>query len=584
MSGFIPRNFIDQLINQSDIVDIIQERVHLKKAGKNFTAPCPFHQEKTPSFNVSPVKQFYHCFGCGASGNIISFLMDYDRMEFPEAIEFLADRLGLNVPYEKGHSNQQASKASKLDDFSLMQEIANFYKTELAQSQDAKTYLEKRQIDPSINKVFQLGFAPNRWDSLLRAFPKNTQKLFELGMLTEKENRANYYDRFRHRLMFPIRNTRGQIIGFGGRVLDDSLPKYLNSPETPLFQKNRELYGWYECLQHSQKLQQVFVVEGYLDVIALFQAGITEAVATLGTATSSEHIQKITKQCQHIIFCFDGDRAGREAAWRALNAALPVLRDNLQIHFLFLPEGEDPDSFVRQFGAAKFREFGTSALPLSTYFYNQLSQECHLHTAEGRAKLVNLAIPLLAKIPPGAFLSILTQECARLSKMEHNKIQQLLHNTQINVTNFEPVSALSLQAFKLQLTPIRLAIALLLQNPILGQHSHAKTIVALQNDSPGTALLHKIYQQCLANPDFLTAHLLEMWRNEPECDALMKLAGQELSAHDEKTTEQLWQDTLRHLGEQHRQLQIDALIKKVKENTINTEEHQILMELLKNRS
>ena len=580
MSGFIPRDFIEQLIARTDLIDIIQERIQLKKAGKNFVSQCPFHQEKTPSFNVSPTKQFYHCFGCGASGNVISFLLDFDRMEFPEAIEFLAHRLSLEIPYEKNtRPNNAPSKQSKLDDFALLNEVAVFYQQQLKTSDDAINYLKSRGINGMTAKLFGIGFAPNRWDAVLKKF-NDPEKLLATGMLIQKENEQSYYDRFRNRLMFPIRNTRGQVIGFGGRVLDDSLPKYLNSPETHLFQKNNELYGWFECLQNSRKLQRVFVVEGYLDVVSLAQAGISEVVATLGTATSSEHIQKIARQCPQIVFCFDGDKAGRQAAWRALNSALPVLQDNLHLRFLFLPDGEDPDSYVQKNGAEAFRALADQAMPLSEYFFSHLTEECQLQLAEGRAKFVNLAIPLLAKLPNGAFLRMLCEECAQLSKMDQNSIQKMLVEAKTHHSSFDQITTDTMQHVRLQLTPMRLAIALLIQYPPLAHTEAAQAIQTLPAEFPGTALLQELYQTCLEKNELTTAGLLEAWRERSEFTTLTKLAGQELETSDDATHQQLWKDTLNRLHEQHRQMQIDRLIKKMKENKLSESEHQELMELL----
>ncbi|MCD6048148.1 MAG: dnaG [Gammaproteobacteria bacterium] len=578
MSNHIPREFIDHLIARSDIVDIIQERVQLKKAGKNFVACCPFHQEKTPSFNVSQVKQFYHCFGCGVSGNVISFLMDYDRLGFIDAIEFLAKRAGVEVPREKSIDPKQ--QQSKLEDVGLMENIAAFYQQQLKASPQAIEYLKSRAISGTTAKQFSIGYAPDSWDSVLKQF-KHAEKLLSLGMVIEKDNQQGFYDRFRNRLMFPIHNTRGQVIGFGGRVMDQSLPKYLNSPETSLFQKSHELYGWHQALQSTRKLEQVFVVEGYLDVISLHQAGITEAVATLGTATSSEHVNKIARQCAHIIFCFDGDKAGRDAAWRALNNALPALQDGLQLDFLFLPEGEDPDSFVQKQGAAAFREFAKQALPLSEYLFKQLSVDCNLQQAEGRSKLVKSAIPLLAKIPQGAFLRMLCEALANMTKFDLSSMQRLLQDAQQKpAEQFEVLANRVTNQYRLQLTPMRLAIALLVQHPSCAQSADAEKIHNLTQKLPGAELLEKVFLACIEKPEASTATLLEAWRNLPEFSHLLKLAALELEINDEKTLQATWQDSLQRLEQQAKHIEITALLEKMKANGLNEIENARLLALI----
>jgi DNA primase len=348
MAEQIPRDFIDQLLNRVDIVDFIDSRITLrKKSGNNFFACCPFHNEKNPSFSVSQPKQFYYCFGCGAHGNAIDFLMQYDRLNFPEAIEALAKQVGMEVP-KQSISPQQAEKAAAQQSlYELLAQVAKFYQSQLRTHNRAIEYLKQRGVSGEIAKSFAIGVAPQGWDNLLQKIGQHAkQALLEVGMLIKKEE-GGCYDRFRDRIMFPIHDRRGRIIGFGGRIIDQGEPKYLNSPETPLFQKGHELYGLYQALQANRQLERIIVVEGYMDVIALFQHDITYAVATLGTATSSSHIERLLRHTAEIIFCFDGDQAGRSAAWRALQVTLPLMRDGIQVRFLFLPEGEDPDSLVR---------------------------------------------------------------------------------------------------------------------------------------------------------------------------------------------------------------------------------------------
>jgi DNA primase len=579
MAGYIPRDFIDQLIASIDLIDIIQERVQLKKAGKNFVACCPFHQEKSPSFNVSQDKQFYHCFGCGVSGNVISFLIDFDRMNFIEAIEFLAGRAGLEIPTDP---NAKADKrqGSRIEDYQLFEQINKFYQHQLKNTPRAIDYLKARGINGEIAKHFGIGFAPDSWDSLLKEF-HNPQKLFEIGMVIAKENSQGFYDRYRNRITFPIRNTRGQIIGFGGRVLDQSLPKYLNSPETHLFQKNQELYGWHEALQSSRKLVQIFVVEGYFDVISMAQAGITETVATLGTATSSEHIQKISRQCPQITFCFDGDKAGRDAAWRALMNALPVLKDDLQINFLFLPDGEDPDSFVLKQGAQAFREFAQRALPLSEYFFSHLTHDCNLQLAEGRAKLVKLAVPLIAKIPHNAIAQSLFDELAKNTKFDKSIIQRLLHDClQKSEADFDLIAQKATNHHRIHLTPMRLAIALLIQNPKLAQTISPEKIHSLPHDFPGIDLLQKIFSICHENSNISTAVLLEHWRDQADFPQLLRLAAQEFDTPNDEILLSSWQDSLERIFEQVTQNTMSSLLEKMKTGNLSNEEKNQLLLLI----
>src|SRR5210317_1706727 len=394
MAGRIPQSFIDELLNRVDIVDLIDARLQLKKAGREYQACCPFHNEKTPSFTVSPGKQFYHCFGCGAHGSAISFLMEYDNLAFPEAIEELARSVGMEVPRESGSQAPQAEQ-QRTDHYALLERVDHFYRSQLrqhAQADKAVAYLKDRGLSGEIAQTFGLGYAPPGWDSLLKQFgdPESQRLATELGLLVEKDD-GGRYDRFRDR--------RGRCIGFGGRVLGDEKPKYMNSPESPVFHKGRELYGLFEARKANQKLERLLVVEGYMDVVALAQFGLTNAVATLGTATTPEHLERLYRTVSEVVFCFDGDAAGRRAAWRALENALPVLRDGREARFLFLPEGEDPDSLVRRIGAETFRKKTVESVPLSRFFYESLSQQVDTDSVDGRARLVELAKPLLQKLP-----------------------------------------------------------------------------------------------------------------------------------------------------------------------------------------
>lgn len=404
MAGRIPRDFIDDLIARSDIVDIIDARVKLKKAGKNHQACCPFHNEKSPSFSVSQEKQFYYCFGCGAKGNVVSFLMEFDRLEFPEAIEELAKTYGVDVPREKGGAPAPTAqqKSQREHDYQLMESVTRYFQHQLKHHSKAPAvieYLKGRGLSGDVVKAWDMGFAPPEWDSVLKTFGTDEHKqsrLLELKLITENDNKRRF-DFFRNRVMFPIRDKRGRVVGFGGRVMQDDGPKYLNSPETPIFHKGFELFGLYQARQNNRKLDRLLVVEGYMDVVALSQFDINYAVAALGTATTPEHIQAMFKSTTEVVCCYDGDRAGREAAWRALENALPFLKDGVGMKFLFLPDGEDPDTMVRKIGKDEFESLLNKAVPLSKFFFDNLLQRHLVSSNEGKAALKAEAMPLIEK-------------------------------------------------------------------------------------------------------------------------------------------------------------------------------------------
>ncbi|MDH3311393.1 MAG: DNA primase, partial [Gammaproteobacteria bacterium] len=422
MAGRIPKQFIDELLTRSDIVDVIDARVPLRKAGKDYKACCPFHEEKTPSFTVSADKQFYHCFGCGAHGSAIGFLMDYDHMSFVEAVEELAARAGLTVPKEAGAAFEK-EKDTGADLIELMREAVRFYRQQLREHPQAPrvvNYLKGRGITGEIANEFNLGFAPEGWDNLLRALGKddNSREALARAGLAVKKDSGGYYDRFRDRVMFPIEDHRGRIVAFGGRIIDKGEPKYLNSPETPLFHKGRELYGLFHAREAIKRENRVMVVEGYMDVVALAQFGIDFAVATLGTATTRDHLERLFRHAPDVIFCFDGDRAGREAAWRALENVLPVLREGRQISYLFLPENDDPDTLVRKEGREAFLARLRKAIPLPDYLFDSLSRQVDLGRLDGRARLVELARPLLSNMPAGILREMMLGRLAELSRLE----------------------------------------------------------------------------------------------------------------------------------------------------------------------
>ncbi|MEM7219786.1 MAG: DNA primase [Pseudomonadota bacterium] len=410
MSGRIPQSFINDLIDRTDIVALIDERVPLKKAGKNYSGLCPFHDEKTPSFSVSPDKQFYHCFGCGASGTALTFLMEYDRLEFVPAVEFLANRAGVEVQREGGGPSRPLPDKGL---FEALEKASSYFQKQLRVHQPAIDYLRGRGLTGIVARDFGLGYAPEAWDSMTRGVGIKEKTALDAGLLSEND-RGRRYDRFRNRVMFPIRDTRGRIIGFGGRVLGDGEPKYLNSPETEIFHKGQELYGLFEARQALRQIDELIVVEGYMDVIALAQAGIPNAVASLGTATSTTHFEKLYRFAPTVVCCFDGDRAGRAAAWKALQSALPTLKDGRRLNFMFLPDGEDPDTLVRKEGVARFRERAGGALSALDYLFENLRQGLDLESLDGRARLGYLATPLIEQVPAGLLRDLLRERLASL--------------------------------------------------------------------------------------------------------------------------------------------------------------------------
>jgi DNA primase len=432
MAGLIPQSFIDDLLNRTDIVDVVSSRIQLKKAGKNYSACCPFHKEKTPSFTVSPDKQFYYCFGCGAGGNALGFVMDHDQLEFPQAIEELAKRAGMDVPREEGGRGRTPRQPVDSPLYPLLEAAAEHYRQALKshpQRKYAVDYLKGRGLTGEIARDFGLGFAPPGWDNLLKQLGGDAlqqKAMIDAGLLIENAENGRRYDRFRDRIMFPIRDSRGRVIAFGGRVLGDDKPKYLNSPETPVFHKGQELYGLFEARKHNRDLDEIMVVEGYMDVIALAQQGLRNAVATLGTATSEEHLKRLFRIVPSVLFCFDGDAAGRNAAWRALESTLPSLQDGRRARFLFLPEGEDPDTLVRAEGTDAFRaRLNQHAQPLADYFFQQLSEEADPRSLEGKAHLVTLAAPLIDKIPGNNLRALMRQRLSEITGLSGEALSQV---------------------------------------------------------------------------------------------------------------------------------------------------------------
>ncbi len=545
--GLIPQTFIDELIARTDIVEVIGTRVQLKKAGREFRACCPFHNEKTPSFSVSPEKQFYHCFGCGAHGTVLRFLMEYDRMAFPEAVEELATRLSLEVPHEGGSAAPEARRATEsLHD--LMNRVAQFYADNLTRDDRARAYALKRGLDAQTLEKFSIGYAPNAWNEVLRRFGSaeaERKSLAELGLIIERDRGQvregeRYYDRFRDRLMFPIRDVRGRIIAFGGRIIDQGEPKYLNSPETVLFHKGRELYGLYETRRARSSLRRLLVVEGYMDAVRLHQAGLSYAVATLGTATTPEHFKRIFRLVSEVVFAFDGDRAGRAAAWRALQHALPEAREGREIRFLFLPEGHDPDTLVAEEGAAGFeKRLETSTVPLSEYLIRELSEQADLTHADGLARFAELARPLFSKVPVGVYRDLLLGRLARVIGLAPERLEELWSSGGATPTGTaavaRTVSPGSSRIRRAQTRTsagrgslVRQAIVRLLWFPSIAREvSESERSLLNASQEPGVELLGELLDHLRASPATSAAQVLERWADKPEVEHLSKLLQRE---------------------------------------------------------
>lgn len=534
MAGRIPHDFIEDLVSRADIVDVIDSRVKLKKAGRNHQACCPFHNEKTPSFSVSQEKQFYYCFGCGAKGNVISFLMDYDRLEFVEAVEELAKEYGMTVPREQnnkpGITAQQ--KNQRESDYQLMEDVARYFQHQLKHADNASEvieYLKSRGLSGDIVKHWGIGYAPDKWDGVLTTFgaDQNQQKrLLSLKLINQNENNRRY-DFFRDRVMFPIRDKRGRVIAFGGRIIKGDGPKYLNSPETPIFHKGYELYGFYQARKENRKLSRLLVVEGYMDVVALSQYSISYAVAALGTATTPEHIQMMFKSTNEIVCCYDGDRAGRDAAWRALENALPYLKDGCIMKFLFLPDGEDPDTMIRQVGKEAFENQLQAATPLSTFFFDTLMQHHSLGHIEGKAAFKAEALPLIEKIAGEnqreLMLAELNKYCGNRQTFEHQK------NVAAANSFKKPKQGEYSAPKKVMLSAVRMMLRLLLDKPSLAAQYPKMQVASLSKSGvTGIHMLIELHQFCLAHPHANTAAVLESFRNHPHYQHLANLLGTQL--------------------------------------------------------
>ncbi|MBT1450373.1 DNA primase [Glaciecola sp. XM2] len=536
MAGRIPQDFIEDLITRADIVDIIDSRVKLKKAGRNHQACCPFHNEKTPSFSVSQEKQFYYCFGCGAKGNVISFLMEYDRLEFVEAVEELAKECGMTVPRTASNAPSQSpqQKSEREKDYQLMEEVTRYFQHQLKHATNAPKvieYLKSRGLSGDVVKFWDIGYAPDQWDGVLSTFADGgkdkakLKRLMTLKLVNENDNQRRY-DFFRDRVMFPIRDKRGRVVAFGGRIIEGDGPKYLNSPETPIFHKGYELYGLHQARKENRKLARILVVEGYMDVVALSQFGISYAVAALGTATTPEHIQMMFKSCNEIVCCYDGDRAGREAAWRALENALPYLKDGYALKFLFLPDGEDPDTMIRKVGKDEFEQQLEKAVPVSTFFFDNLLGRHSLGSIEGKAAFKTEAQPLIEKIVGDnqreMMLSQLHRYCGNRNYDHEKNVKDANSQKRPRHTEYQAPS-------HIKQSPVRMMLRLLLDEPSLAnEYPRVQITKLLGSGINGIDVLSDVHSYCVAHPNANTASLIEAFRDHPHFQNLGKLLGSPL--------------------------------------------------------
>lgn len=594
MSGRIPQSFIDDLVGRTDIVELIGARVPLKKSGREFKACCPFHDEKSPSFWVSPDKQFYHCFGCGAHGTSLGFLMNYDRLSFPEAIEELASRAGVEIPRDTrpddGRNREDADLAA------LMARVAAHWAQQLPGNRRAAEYIARRGLSPETLQKFGIGYAAQSWNDVLQRFgaqARDRQALLAAGLVIERDAAAGpggdkLYDRFRDRIMFPIRDARGRVIAFGGRIIDQGEPKYLNSPETSLFHKGRELYGLYEVRQSRQTLRRLMVVEGYMDVVRLHQAGIEYAVATLGTATTPEHLKRAFRLVNEIVFAFDGDRAGRAAAWRALNNALPEVREGRQLRFLFLPEGHDPDTLVGAEGKQAFEQRLEGALPLSEYLVQEITAQADLAHADGRARFAEIARPLVARIPEGVYRELLIERLAEAIRLPSNRLKELwaAANTAAPVRRDESARESPRSAPRAGQSAgrgglMRQAVLTLVHHPRIATELAAADLETLAElDEPGADILRALIEDLRRTPCTSTGQLLERWRDRPEAERLNRLAAIETLIADAAAALREFRNALSRMQAEQWKRRLDLLLEKEKAEGLAADERQELQRLI----
>lgn len=628
MAGLIPQGFIDDLLGRTDVVEVVGSRLKLKKTGKNYSALCPFHNEKSPSFSVSPDKQFYYCFGCGAGGNAIGFLMDFERFDFPQAVEELARQAGVDVPRED-RGDRSGPRAPRQDSplYPVLENAAAYFRQQLrhhVQRKRAVDYLQQRGLSGQIAKVYDIGFAPPGWNNLMKHLATDNAEekvLIEAGLVVENPDSGKRYDRFRDRIAFPIRDSRGRVIGFGGRVLGDDKPKYLNSPETPVFHKGRELYGLYEARRQNRQLDDILVVEGYMDVIVLAQHGVTNAVATLGTATSEEHLKRLFRIVNSVVFCFDGDNAGRQAAWRALQSCLPALEDGRHVRFMFLPEGHDPDSLIREEGHDAFRaRMLQQAQPLTEYLFRHLAEEAPPNSLEGKAHLATLALPLIEQVPGSLLRRLLRQSLQERTGMDLDSLptpaeqpatpppteydQGYNEPSHIDQGGYEQqyddvpvwVSQSSItRSSQTRRSTRRPAPVSTVESPLMSatrtllHHPHlaglAQQASELANEGEEEAqLLIALIGALQKNPQLSTIELLARWHGTALGDQLNQLAEKEwLLNIPSANLEQQFFDTINTLTARQTDRQIQYLLDKSAQTPLTSEEKQQLRELLSSR-
>ena len=635
MAGLIPQSFIDDLLNRTDIVDVVSSRVQMKKAGKNYTACCPFHKEKTPSFSVSPDKQFYYCFGCGAGGNALGFIMDHDNLDFPQAVEELAKAAGMEIPREESGRSHKPRQPTDSPLYPLLTAAADFYRQALKSHparRAAVDYLKGRGLTGEIARDFGLGFAPPGWDNLYKHLSSDTlqqKAMIDAGLLVENAETGKRYDRFRDRVMFPIRDSRGRIIAFGGRVLGDDKPKYLNSPETPVFHKGQELYGLFEARKFNRSLDEIIVVEGYMDVIALAQQGLRNAVATLGTATSEEHMKRLFRVVPSVLFCFDGDQAGRNAAWRALEATLPCLQDGRRARFLFLPEGEDPDTLVRSEGTDAFKaRINQHAQPLADYFFQQLTEETDPRSLEGRAHMATLAAPLIDKVPGANLRNLMRQHLSEITGLNSEAVSQLAqsapppsqpaydpgidYDAMPDYSDFQqPDTYLPQQEWTPKKSgaggkkwenkpwdkkgkrggereqawipvgvepPTLTALRTLLHHPQLAKKVEDAGHFAAE-DQTNNQLLIALVEAVQKNPKLSSIQLLSRWHGTEQGRLLQRLLEKEWLI-DADNLEQQFFDTITSLSARQRERNLEQLLRKARQGELSSEEKNQLRDLL----
>ena len=559
------RIFLDELSARNDIVEIVSQYVQLKKSGANYFGLCPFHNEKTGSFSVSPDKQIFHCFGCGAGGGVITFIMKAEGLTFPDAVRYLAERAGMQIP-EQGEAERKAARHRERL-YALCRDAGRYYYDTLwrPENRTAQQYFINRGLSRRTMNRFGLGYAPDSFHALIDAMTAKgytREELMDAGLVSRSE-KGHIYDRFRNRVMFPIIDVRGHVIAFGGRVLDDSKPKYLNSPETDIFHKGRQLYGLYEAQQDNAEPNRLLVVEGYMDVVALAQYGINYAVASLGTSTTADHIQLLFRATNNVICCYDGDRAGRDAAWRALETALPYMTDGRQLRFMFLPDGEDPDTLVRKEGKEAFEARMEQAMPLSAFLFNSLMPQVDLSTPDGRARLSTLALPLISQVPGETLRIYLRQELGnKLGILDDSQLERLMPKA--------AESGVSRPVPQLKRTTMRILIGLLVQNPEL-----ATLVPPLENldenKLPGLGLFRELVNTCLSQPGLTTGQLLEHYRGTNNAATLEKLSMWDDIA-DKNIAEQTFTDSLNHMFDSLLELRQEELIARERTHGLSNEE------------